>query len=130
MENNEKKQPVAPLYKRYTDYNVDLYTLDSSIERRILSGKALISPEKNEFIFSQNPPRGQRSVEIGRTLHCRFRRCPNGGYVATFRFEGSEKNIREQLIAEIRDVYRGVEFDLKKVKITEKQIKKENNEKR
>lgn len=117
MENEGKKQPVIPTYKRYSDYNVELYTLDPTVERRVISGKALLTPEKNEFTFSQTAPRGPRSVEIGRTLHARFVRRPDGDYTATFRFSADEKNIREQLIAEVRDIYKGVQFDLKKIQL-------------
>lgn len=122
MENEETPQPVIPTYKRYSDYNVELYTLDPAVERRVISGKALLTPEKNEFTFAQSAPRGPRSVEIGRTLHARFVRRPDGDYTATFRFSAAEKNIREQLIAEVRDIYKGVEFDMKKKQT--KEVKK------
>lgn len=126
MENEVKNQNVIPVYKRYKDYNVELYTIDPTIERRVISGKALLTPEKNEFLFAQNKPRGARSVEIGRTMHSRFRRSPDGSYVATFRFDHSERNIREQLIAEVRDMYKGVDLDAQKQRFKEQQAKKED----
>ena len=70
-----------------------------------------MNPEKGEFAFVENAPRGKRSIEIGRTAHSRFVRRPDGDYTATFRFHPSEKLIKEQLVAEMRDIVKGCDND-------------------
>lgn len=93
------------------DICVDLYTQNAEVEKRLLSGKALLNMDKGEFLFAQNPPRGPRSVEIGRTAHSRYVRRPDGLYTVTFRVDTRERNYREQLLAEVRELTRALDVD-------------------
>ena len=93
---------------------MDMYTQVDAVEKRLLNGKALLNTEKGEFIFAQNPPRGPRSIEIGRTAHSRFVRRPDGLYTVTFRVDVQERNLREQLLAEVRDITKALKIDNQK----------------
>lgn len=97
------KEPLH--YKRVKDICVDMYTQDETIERRLVAGRALLNSEKGEFVFAQNAPRGPKSTEVGRTAHARFVRRPDGFYTVTFRrMHPAERNLREQLLAEVRQI--------------------------
>lgn len=101
----EDKQQVVPHYKRVKDICLDIYSRDEQVEKRLLRGRALLNTEKGEFMFAQNEPRGPRSVEVGRTAHSRFVRRPDGLYTVTFScMDGDEKHLKEQLIAEVREI--------------------------
>ena len=76
---------------------------------RLLRGRALMNPEKKEFAFVQNTPRGPRSVEVGRTLHSRYVCRPDGEYTVTVHFAANEGNIREQLLSETRTMVSAVQ---------------------
>lgn len=117
MEKKEVKEEVPiPKYKRMKDFCIDLYTQSDAIMNRVLSGKALVNPEKGEMMFAQNPPRGKRSIEIFRTSHGRLVRRPDGRYTLTFgSMLASEKQLREQLLAEVRSIYRVIEQDVARV---------------
>lgn len=96
---------VTPHYKRVKDICLDIYSRDEQVEKRLLSGRALLNTEKGEFMFAQNEPRGPRSVEVGRTVHSRFVRRPDGLYTVTFSsMDSDEKHLKEQLIAEVREI--------------------------
>lgn len=111
----EKKPQETPYYKRVKDICVDLYTQEREVEKRLLSGRALLNCEKGEFIFAQNAPRGPRSTEIGRTPHARFIRRPDGRYTITFSsMDAEEKNLREQLLAEVRTICTVMQSDRQK----------------
>ncbi len=111
----EKKPQETPYYKRVKDICVDLYTQEEEVERRLLSGRALLNCEKGEFLFAQNAPRGPRSTEIGRTPHARFIRRPDGRYTITFScMDAEEKNLREQLLAEVRTICTVMQSDRQK----------------
>ena len=111
----EKKPQETPYYKRVKDICVDLYTQEEEVEKRLLSGRALLNCEKGEFIFAQNAPRGPRSTEIGRTPHARFIRRPDGRYTITFSsMDAEEKNLREQLLAEVRTICTVMQSDRQK----------------
>ena len=99
--NNINKTPV---YKRITDICVDMYTNDNAVEKRALRGKVFLNSEKGEIAFLQNKPRGQRSVEVGRTPHSRSVRRPDGDYTVTFRINARERYLRETLLAELRSL--------------------------
>lgn len=112
----EKTSKQTPYYKRVKDICVDLYTQEEEVERRLLSGRALLNCEKGEFIFAQNAPRGPRSTEIGRTPHARFIRRPDGRYTITFScMDAEEKNLREQLLAEVRTICTVMQSDRQKM---------------
>lgn len=111
----EKTPNNTPYYKRVKDVCVDLYTQEEKIEKRLLSGRALLNCEKGEFIFAQNAPRGPRSTEIGRTPHARFIRRPDGRYTITFSsMDAEERNLREQLLAEVRTICTVMQSDRQK----------------
>lgn len=111
----EKTPEKTPYYKRVKDVCVDLYTQEEEVEKRLLSGRALLNCEKGEFIFAQNAPRGPRSTEIGRTPHARFIRRPDGRYTITFSsMDAEERNLREQLLAEVRTICTVMQSDRQK----------------
>lgn len=134
----EKTPNKTPYYKRVKDICVDLYTQEEEVEKRLLSGRALLNCEKGEFVFAQNAPRGPRSTEIGRTPHARFIRRPDGRYTITFScMDAEERNLREQLLAEVRTICTVMQSDRQKCvrelraaakKEVEKQEKQEDSE--
>ena len=97
-----KKNEKTPVYKRLKDVCVDMYTLDNSVEMRPMSGKVFLNSEKGEIMFTQNPPRGPRSKEIGRTRHSRYVRRPDGDYAVTFHFSADEQKLQEKLLEEVK----------------------------
>jgi len=99
--NNVTKTPV---YRRIKDICVDMYTHEAIIEKRLLRGRVFLNSDKGEIMFTQNGPRGPRSIEIGRTLHSRNIRRPDGSYMVTFRCRGNEKNLKELLLAEVQEI--------------------------
>lgn len=123
MEDTQNDQAFRPHYKNMSDMSVDMYTVDADPENKLLRGRALLNPQKKEFAFVQNTPRGPRSVEVGRTLHSRYVCRPDGGYTVTVRFGAEEKNIREQLLAETRQIVSSV---LEHFKVAEVRRKKEH----
>ena len=123
MEDTKNDQAFRPHYKNMPDMSVDMYTVDADPENKLLRGRALLNPQKKEFAFVQNTPRGPRSVEVGRTLHSRYVCRPDGGYTVTVRFGAEEKNIREQLLAETRQIVSSV---LEHFKVAEVRRKKEH----
>lgn len=125
MEDKKNEQAFRPHYKNMPDMSVDMYTVDADPENKLLRGRALLNPQKKEFAFVQNTPRGPRSVEVGRTLHSRYVCRPDGGYTVTVRFGAEEKNIREQLLAETRQMVSSVQEHFK---VAEAQRKKEKRE--
>ena len=105
QQQQQPQPPHTPRYTRLQKMDLDLYTREVQIENRTLTGKALLNKEKGEFIFAQNAPRGARSIEIGRTRHSRFVRRPDGDYTVTFSaLKPDEKNLLEQLLAEMREI--------------------------
>ena len=124
MEQNTNSAVTRPHYERHADMSVDLYTLDEKPEMQLLRGRALLNPDKKEFAFVQNTPRGPRSVEVGRTLHVRYVRRPDGGYTATVRFEGHESQLREKLLSEVREMVTMVGEDMKRQKAAAKKQEK------
>ena len=80
---------------------------------RVMRGKALLDDEAMDFKFVENAPRGPRSVEVGRTVHARFVRRPDGLYTVTFRCDASTKYLRETLTAEVAEIVRIITADKK-----------------
>lgn len=122
MEDKKNNQAFRPHFINMADMSVDMYTVDADPENKLLRGRALLNPEKKEFAFVQNTPRGPRSVEVGRTLHSRYVCRPDGGYTVTVRFGANENNIREQLLAETRQIVTSVQEHFK---VAEAKRKKE-----
>lgn len=126
----EAQERSVPAYKRYTDYSVDMYTRDGQQTHRLLRGRALLSPEKGEMAFVENEPRGPRSREIMRTNHARTVRRPDGRYTISFAMlDGDEKNLREQLLAEIRKIVSFIGEDRKAEKAKQAKEEKKGGEK-
>ena len=125
MEDTKNEQAFRPHYKNMPNMSVDMYTVDADPENKLLRGRALLNPHKKEFAFVQNTPRGPRSGEGGRTLHSRYVCRPDGDYTVTVRFGAEEKNIREQLLAETRQIVSSVQ---EHYKVVEARRKKENRE--
>ena len=92
--------------------DVSMHTL-SEPNMRVMRGKALLDDEALDFKFVENPPRGPRSVEIGRTVHSRFVRRPDGLYTVTFRCDASTKYLRETLTAEVAEIVKMITADKK-----------------
>ena len=99
------KNPKTPIYRRVKDICVDMYTSDAAVEKRLLHGKVFLNSDKGEILFAQNAPRGPRSVEIGRTLHSRYVRRPDGMYTITLRLDGS---CFQQRVDGIRYIHREI----------------------
>lgn len=115
----EKKEEVSkslPHYSRVKDMCIDLYTQTEQTDKRLLRGRVLLNRQKGEMAFVENEPRGARSVEVGRTQHSRYVRRPDGYYTVTFRIRPDEKNIREQLLSEVRTVVKDIDLDYKALK--------------
>ena len=109
---------------------VDLYTRDEVYQNRLLNGKALVNSEKGEVVFAQNPPRGPRSREVARTGHGRLVRRPDGRYTFTFAsMVPEERNLREQLLAEVRKMCTTMQEDRARCFREEAAAKKEGGEK-
>lgn len=114
MEENTRKTPV---YKRMKDICVDMYTQEEAVEKRILHGRALLNTEKGEFMFAQNEPRKKRSKEIGRFGFGRLVRRPDGLYTLSFTaMDGGTRNLREILLAAVREAMKRVEEDMNEIK--------------
>ena len=116
----EKKQTRPPVYKRFSDINLDMYVHGEERENKLLRGRGILNPQKAEFTFLENKPNEVRSSEVERTLHARCIRRPNGGYTLTFRFHPAERALREQLLSELRTVYDAVKKDDELVRIEAK----------
>lgn len=85
---------------------VDVFSTLDDVDKRLIRGRAIVDNEDSRVTIVQNEPRGPRSKEIGRTLHARVVRRPDGGYTATFRCSPREKWRAEMLINEAREVGR------------------------
>lgn len=92
--------------------DVAMYTQQSP-NMRVMRGKALLDDSAGDLKFVENTPRGPRSVEVGRTLHSRFVRRPDGTYTVTIRCDGASKYLREELTAEVAEISRVIAADRK-----------------
>lgn len=92
---------------------------------RVMRGKALLDDAAADFKFVENAPRGARSVEVGRTLHSRFVRRPDGNYTITLRCSGDSKYLREELTAEVAEIARLITADRRQQKKTKRDDNKE-----
>ena len=93
--------------------------IQDEAELKFMRGKALINVARREMTFVENPPRLNRSVEVGRTMHARFVRRPDKNYTVTFRVSGEEKYLSEGLVAEIREIAKVIRADAASVKAAE-----------
>ena len=80
---------------------------------RVMAGKALLDEESSDMKFVENPPRGPRSIEVGRTAHSRYICRPDGLYTITLRIDASSRYLRETLTSEIAEISKNIELDYK-----------------
>lgn len=90
--------------QKFESVCVDVFSTLDDVDKRLIRGRAIVDNEDSRVTIVQNEPRGPRSKEIGRTLHARVVRRPDGGYTATFRCRPKEKWRVEMLINEAREV--------------------------
>lgn len=101
----KKKTMVMEIKKqKFERVCVDVFSTLDDVDKRLIRGRAIVDNEDSRVTIVQNEPRGPRSKEIGRTLHARVVRRPDGGYTATFRCRPREKWRAEMLISEAREV--------------------------
>lgn len=111
-----EKTKLLPQYQRFSDYTVKVTTLRGDVKNRVINGKVLFLAEETEVVITENPPRPQRSVEVGRSEKCRMVRRPDGDYTLTIHFNANEKLLKERLISQVRNMYNIAQFDAKEVK--------------
>ena len=111
----QNTRSMSRTYQKYTDFSVEMNAQEEA-NMNVIRGKGLLNTHEHRFTFVENPPRGPRSVEVGRTKHCRFVRRPDGEYTATLRFAAGEKYLLAALIAEVRSVYKQASEDYEKRK--------------
>lgn len=111
-----KKNEVQARYERHTDVTAKMITMLGGANLRTMRGKMLLNAEESELVFQENTPRGARSVEVGRTMHSRIVRRPDGLYTLTFRFDAGMRYAAATLVSELRDACKAAEFDMKKQK--------------
>lgn len=102
MENYQRKQ-----------LDVSILTEKGNPNMRVMAGKALLDEESCDMKFVENPPRGPRSIEVGRTAHSRYIRRPDGLYTITLRVDASRKYLRETLTSEVAEIAKNIELDYK-----------------
>ena len=110
-------------HERFEKMELHVYSRAERVDKVVLAGRQFIDADDGRCTFVQNAPRGPRSVEIGRTPHCRIVRRPDGGYTTTLRVTQNVKYLKETLLAEIREVADCINKDLEEVKIKEMQQK-------
>lgn len=102
-------------YSKKERADLKLFTLEEGAGGRILRGRALYNDCENEMTFVENAPRGARSVEVGRTVHGRCVRRPDGLYTFTLRIDADMKYLRANLVAEANEIANVIEKDRKEV---------------
>ena len=102
MENYQRKQ-----------LDVSIFAERGNPNMRVMAGKALLDEESSDMKFVENPPRGPRSIEVGRTAHSRYIRRPDGLYTITLKVDAASKYLRETLTSEIAEIAKNIELDYK-----------------
>lgn len=106
-------------YSKLTDMSVEMQS-QTKRDMTLLHGKAVLNESEKRFTFLQNPPRGKRSTEVGRTMHGRMVRRNDGLYTLTFRMiDMNEKYISESLISEVRNIVKIAKNDQEAQKLKE-----------
>ena len=123
-----QKMETEFVYSKMDGMSVEMQTQEEK-NMTLLRGKALLNEDESRLTFVQNAPRGARSVEVGRSGHSRMVRRPDGLYTLTFRFNASEKYLKESLISEIREVVKLAESDMLVQKAIERAEKKKEAKK-
>ena len=106
--------------------DVSIFAERGNPNMRVMAGKALLDEESSDMKFVENPPRGPRSIEVGRTAHSRYIRRPDGLYTITLRVDAAGKYLRETLTSEIAEIAKNIELDYKLVR---KELSKAKEEK-
>ena len=114
-------------YRKYSDYSLEMQSREEP-DMVVIHGKGLLNAHEQRFTFVQNPKRGPRSTEIGRTSHSRSVRRPDGLYTVTFRFDAGEKLLLPALLAEVRAVVKHAQADQEVQKRMAKEEKKGGEE--
>ena len=96
--------------------DVSIFAERGNPNMRVMAGKALLDEESSDMKFVENPPRGPRSIEVGRTAHSRYIRRPDGLYTITLRVDATHKYLRETLTSEIAEIAKNIELDYKLVR--------------
>jgi len=73
-------------------------------DQKVLNGKLFVNTQKRQASFTQNRPRGPRSIEMMRTPHARLVRRPDGDFTLTFHFSKEEYAVGPQLLEELQKV--------------------------
>lgn len=105
MENYQKRSLEVSIFSQRGDPNM-----------RVMAGKALLDEKSKDMKFVENPPRGPRSFEVGRTAHSRYVRRPDGLYTITLRVNATTKYLRELLTSEVAEIVKDVQQDYKQQK--------------
>lgn len=100
----KKNASVDSTYQKFSDYTLKVLSREANATRRAFGAKVVILPEDSETWITENKPRGPSSKEVGRSIHGRMVRRLDGRYTLTFRFDADEKVLREQLLAEMRNM--------------------------
>ena len=95
---------VDSTYQKFSDYTLKVLSREANATRRAFGAKVVILPEDSETWITENKPKGPSSKEVGRSIHSRIVRRLDGRYTLTFRFDADEKQLREQLLAEMRNM--------------------------
>ena len=93
--------------------DVSIFAERGNPNMRVMAGKALLDEESSDMKFVENPPRGPRSIEVGRTAHSRYIRRSDGLYTITLRIDASSRYLRETLTSEIAEISKNIELDYK-----------------
>ena len=86
-----------------TDMTVNLQS-QNHYDQKVLNGKLFVNTQKRQASFTQNRPRGPRSIEMMRTPHARLVRRPDGDFTLTFHFSKEEYAVGPQLLEEMQKV--------------------------
>jgi hypothetical protein len=92
-------------------YNIHILTnmmvnlqSQNNYDQHVLNGKLFVNQKKRQASFTQNRPRGPRSIEMMRTPHSRLVRRPDGDFTLTFHFSKEEYAVGPQLLEELQKV--------------------------
>lgn len=113
---------------KFEHMEVSVFAQQVQVINQVLRGRVLIDPGDQRCLVVENPPRGQRSREIGRTMHARIVERPDGDFTITFRIKRKEKYKRESMIAECRALAKIMEEITKIEKKTYEQQRIEKND--
>lgn len=91
-------------YRKYNDYEVEIFSDEEIKAGRIKCGRGLLNEVTGRFSFVTAPPRGARNKLVARTKHFTLMKRPDGTFSGIFRFDISKKYVESELVAEIRNM--------------------------